>query len=361
VLLYLKKLEKIISVLVLTAGLLTPMLIFLNRFLIPDVSFDSLNYHLYLGFKGFNWSNNGFEFFPTGIHNFSPLIDMPGYVFFKLLGYRLGSIFSLLAIYLAIWGIYKLIKLIYPKIKILGSIVLSFLFVSSFLSFELFLGIASYYNDGLSACLAVWSVYFLIKYFKHNRIKDLLWSMVLLSILLFGKQTNMYLVVGMFMYLTLVIIWKKEKSIKKIKTILISGVVAGFLPFWWYLKNFLMTGNPVFPFYNAIFRSKYFAPISFGEAQFGGRNLWERIWWGIASIAEPTRLGQVHDLFNDYKINLYFLTAIALLLVLIYKKKFKSIEARMIIMFLIVFECWSMLFGYLRYALVLEFWNFLGV
>jgi hypothetical protein len=333
--LFLKKFEWWLSLFLLVFGLAIPFLIFLNRVFIPDVSADSLNYHLYLGFKGINWENNKYEFFPTGIHNFSPILDMVGFGFNALLGYRLGTFFSVLAIYLGILAIYKIYKLLNHKGKILGDLGSTFLLVSSFLSFELFLGVGSYYVDGLVAMAGLWVVYWLIK-------GNLFLAGFLLSVLVAGKQTNLYLVPAFGM--VVLYQWFKKKIATK-KALLVLGVVM-LLPLWWYGKNWLVTGSPIFPFYNAVFKSKYFAPVSFHEPQFGGENLWQRLGWGYYSALKPARLGQVHDLFNDYKINIYFVMAILALFLA---------RSWLVSFYVVAFLGWGLSFGYLRYGLILEY------
>lgn len=335
-------------------GLLVPLLLFLNRVLEPDVSCDSLNYHLYLGFKGWNPVNNKYEFFPTGAHNFSPILEMVGFGFYKLLGYRLGTIFSLLAIYYSIFGLYKILKLILPKLTILSSLVGTFLFVSGFLSFELFLGLGSYFNDGLVAMLTVWSLYFLLKYFKNNKFFDLILASALMSVSVWGKQTNLYMAIAFG--LVMVIDWLCQISRIKTRNLILSGVIVLSLPLFWYWGNWQATGNPIFPFYNAIFKSEFAAPQNLVEPGLGGQNLKEKILWGYYSMFETFRLGQVHDLFHDYKINFYFLFGGLLTIIYGLNKKIRDkLTSRLMTLYWLAFFVWSLQFGYLRYALALEF------
>jgi len=128
----LEKIIKYFNVVALMLGLLIPLALFLNRFLIPDISFDSVNYHLYLGFKGVNWQNNQFEFYPTGIHNFSTILDVPGYVLSEVFGYRLGSIGSLIFLYLSIYVVYKIFRLYKPKFSFLDKWWSGLMFISMF-------------------------------------------------------------------------------------------------------------------------------------------------------------------------------------------------------------------------------------
>ena len=72
------------------------LLVFFARLPIPDSSFDTLNYHLYLQERAFS-NNVSFNFFPARwINTFSlPLSDRLHYFFRYLLGYRLGIICNL--------------------------------------------------------------------------------------------------------------------------------------------------------------------------------------------------------------------------------------------------------------------------
>jgi len=352
--LFLRKLEKVLAIALLIFALLIPLLLFVNRVLEPDVSCDSLNYHFYLGFKGWNSESSKYEFFPTGIHNFSPILETVEYGFFRILGYRMGTIFSVVAIYLSIFVLYKIFKLILPEKKIWGDIFNTFLFSSSFLSFELFLGIGSYFNDVLVALLTVSSVYFVLKYFKKDKLSDLIMASGMISVSVLGKQTNLYIALAMGIVLIIDAIGSKSKL--KIRNVILAGVIMLSLPGWWYLRNWQETANPVFPFYNSVFKSGYFPPEDFHEPQFGGINLGQRIMWGYYSIFSPERLGQVHDLFHDFKINFYFIFGCLLSLIYLFSRKIKDkLTTRLLLFYWIAFLIWSLQFGYIRYALALEF------
>lgn len=349
-----KKLIRIFNFSVVGAGLLVPWLLFLNRFLIPDNSFDSINYHLYLGFKFFHQENNHLEFYPTGIHNFSSILDIPGYVLMKIFGYRIGSIGSLLFLYLSIYLVYKLLKLFKEKYDFWGQWWFGILFVSSFLSFESFLQIATYYVDISVACLMLASTHFLFKFEKKQQVIDLVLSGLCLALVSLGKMSVWYFWPVYFFYLIFVLFkTKKISSAKKNKCFLIPVLWLVLFLFPGFIKNYTQTGNPVFPFYNGIFKSKYFSESNFAQVVFGGRNLKEKILWGIYSIKSPERLGEVHDLFNDYKINIYFIAVIFILFWARLKKR-KSLF-KLSIFYLASFLFWSVSFGYLRYALFLEF------
>lgn len=334
-------------------GISVPLILFLNRFLIPDISFDSVNYHMYLGFKGLNWQNNQFELYPTGIHNFSPLLDVPGYVLMKIFGYRLGSVGSLIFLYLSIFVLYKMFRLYCPKTKVLAKWWFGLMFVSMFLSFESFLQIATYYADIEVAFLMVLSIYFLLKYERTKLWKDLIISTVVVAIFVLGKMTTWYFLLPYFGYLLMILCLDKKQTLKqKIFKFVLAGIVSVSLVAPWLVQNYKVTGNPVFPFYNGIFKSEFFSSEDFTQNVFGGRNFTERLFWGIASVKNPVRLGEVHDLFTDYKINIVFVTSILILFWAVYKKNKEIIKLSGL--YLALFLCWSLVFGYLRYGLVLE-------
>lgn len=352
-----KKLEKIIKVVntgFIIFALLIPLALFLNRFLIPDVSYDSLNYHLFLGQRGIDKQNIPFEFYPTGMHNFSPILELPGYLITKLFGYRIGSISSLLFLYLSIFVLYKIFKLFEPKLKIIDKWWLTFFFVSSYLSFEAFLQIATFYVDIEVAFLSLASLYFLLKYEKLSYFRDLIFSAIFLGILFLGKLTGAYFLVTYFLYLAYILIKNQKTPWKqKILNYFLTGliVISFSLPFWY--KNFLNTRNPVYPYYNNIFKSNLYPVKYFTQDKSGPDNNFEKIFWGVASIKKPQKLGQVHDLFHDYKINIYFALIIVILIWSLIKKDKDLIKLS--IFYLLTFEIWSWVFGYLRYAIFLEF------
>lgn len=352
---FLKNKIQSINIVIICFGLLIPLLLFLNRFLIPDISFDSVNYHLYLGYKGLNITNNKYEFYPTGMHNFSTVLDIPGYILYKLFGYRIGSIGSTVFLYLNIFLLYKILCLYYKWSDCLKKWWFGILFVSSFLSFESFLQISTYYVDIEVAFLMLGATYYLLKFEKIKKLIYLYISAIFVSIFVLGKMTSWYFLIPYFLYLMFILWSRKDFSIKRRICVFISTAfitVVLILP--WLFNNYFVTKNPVYPFYNGVFLSEYSnGKYNFSQVIFGGRNLVEKLLWGIASIKNPVRLGEVHDLFTDYKINFYFIFSIMVLAWSYFAKN--KFLFKITCFYLITFLSWSLSFGYLRYALLLEF------
>ncbi len=352
-----KKVVKIGNVILISFCLLIPLFLFLNRFLIPDVSYDSLNYHLFLGQRGIETYNNKFEFFPTGIHNFSPIFDIPGYILTNLFGYRLGSISSLIFLYLSVFVIYKIFRLYQPKYKIIDQWWGALFLVNIFFSFEAFLQIATFYVDIQVAFWTLLGLYFLLKYEKSKITRDVILSSLSIGILFLGKITGAYFLLPYFVYLFFILWNDKKLSLKnKIGQILLSGFIILSISLSTFYKNFKLTGNPVFPYYNAIFMSEYYPTGgNFTQDKSGGDTIVDKIFWGIVSVGKPQKLGQVHDLFHDYKINIYFGLIFLVIAWSIYKKDKKLLKLSLLYLF--SYEVWSWVFGYLRYAIFLEFFG----
>lgn len=350
------KIIKFINAGIVVGGLLIPLLLFLNRFLIPDLAYDSINYHLFLGLRGMETTNSQYEFYPTGIHNFSSILEVPSYWLMKVGGYRLGAITSLIFLYLSIIVLYKIFRLYRPKYKLLEQWWEGWLLVSCFLSFEIFLQIATYYVDIQVAFWTLLGMYYLLKYEKSKWIIDLVVSSLSLGVLFLGKMTGAYFLVPYCGYLIYILITDKKLNWqKRLERLVISGALILAISLPTFLKNYQATGNPVFPYYNALFKSAFYPTDNFTQQESGGDTLMDKIWWGIVSIGKPEKLGQAHDLFHDYKINIYFILAIVIFIWAVVKKDKQLIKQT--IFYLVTYEIWAIVFGYLRYAMVLELWG----
>lgn len=89
--------DETIAKAILFLGFLIPVLLTLGRIVTPDTSFDSINYHTFLGARGLNWFQfSESEFYPLGYWSFFPGYDAINALGRIILGYRLGSSFSLL-------------------------------------------------------------------------------------------------------------------------------------------------------------------------------------------------------------------------------------------------------------------------
>ena len=77
-----------------------------------------------------------------------------------------------------------------------------------------------------------------------------------------------------------------------------TAIGLGLYPSAMYLSyNWINTGSPFFPFYNAIFQSPYYPIVNYGDPRWGGANLFEKLFWIIYTAFKPSyRQCEISDL-----------------------------------------------------------------
>lgn len=348
---------KIINILLIFFSLIYPLILFLNRFLIPDYSFDTINYHLFLGHRFFSSENNQYEFFPTGLNSLPPFLEIPNYLLFKLLGYRLGSVGSLIYFYLAIFFSFKIIKNLFPKNELLKKWWFGLYFLNLSFSFNNFMQIGIYYVDLLQTLFILLSLYFLTRFSKTKRLVDFFISFLTFLISFLGKTTNIYLIPSYSIFVFYLVNKNKKFIVQQKKEFFLVFILlcVSLLPFVsFYTNKYFETGNPLFPLYNKFFKSD-FANYENFKFPFGGEFLFEKIFWGANSLTNPKRLGEAQSVFHDYKINFYFIYfSLVIGIFITFKLKIKKTVIWLLISYLLSYLLWSLFFGYVRYGGILE-------
>ena len=336
-------------------AILIPTIIYLNRFLIPDYSFDTLYYHLFNGVRGahnYMWPFAQHEFYPIGFGTIAPLYDSLLYLSRTILGYRLGTVLDLIAYIGIIWVTYKLITRV-VSFKIIISPTIKFIFfLNSIIVTELLFQLATQYVDVINAFFILLAIYTLIIFIDTHENVFLWMAATIMGIAFLGKATNAIYVIPFYIIAAIDILSTKVKSWKyKIGILVLLGVIISTPTIIYGYYNFVLSGNPLFPAYNNIFHSLYSAPISFSAKQggAGGQTFLQLIFWPIASFWHASRLAEPHAIFNDWKLGVYWLISMLLFIPFFWKKLTKA-ERYLIIFFFVSTEIWSLLFGIMRYA-----------
>ena len=245
-------------------------LIFIVTIVYPDRAFDTFNYHLYLQENPFGNKINYDFFAGKNLNSYTYAFpDRIFYIFRFFLGYRLGVILNYLLITIIYYNSKVILKKILVNSKNITIIIFSILISTSISLIDI---VDSYYLDLVSLVL----LFEIFRIVLFEKIDDNNNSILLgyLS-LLFGfsfvtKISNAFVLLVFFILYIL-----KNKNIKKyinIKNILLVCLLL-FSPFLIYLiYNIIETGNPVFPFYNTIFKSKYFGNWDWLDKRFGPQN-----------------------------------------------------------------------------------------
>ncbi|MEJ0072823.1 MAG: SoxR reducing system RseC family protein [Candidatus Saccharibacteria bacterium] len=136
-------------------------------------------------------------------------------------------------------------------------------------------------------------------------------------------------------------------------------VIAGF----WYAKMWALFHNPVFPYYNAIFRSPYLPPVNLSDTRWFPHTLHDKILWPFI-IARLQNVA-AEPLFRDPRLAI-MLTTVAIAVVVYIIRRFiqgKSLrieltDAILLVFVVLSYVIWQIQFSYYRYASPLEILSF---
>jgi len=124
---------------------------------------------------------------------------------------------------------------------------------------------------------------------------------------------------------------------------------------WWGLRVARAMGNPVFPYYNQVFKSPLIAPEPFTDDRFKPDSLLECVLAPIRLLHKSTRFSELW--LNDPRLLLGF----ACLLALLWLYRRDDAQAgpgerlrRLLVFFVVAFTLWIRQYGIYRYAIVLE-------
>lgn len=321
--------------------------VFLVRFAIPDSSFDTLNYHLYSQERLFS-NNTSYNFFPARwINTFSlPLADRMHYFFRYLFGYRLGILANLFCIIIIYYQIKQILKKLNINKNYAGLISVVILVTEQILA-----NMLTYYVDLFSIPFLLEIIIVLLNYKKVNNIINFI-VLFMAGVLVSIKVSNAFLLIP----LVIIYIKKYRKDINW-KTIVFGILIFIFPMFVYLLNNYIQTGNPVFPFYNSIFKTKYLPKENWIERFYGPKTLKERLLWPIYLFKYPRKAFDT-DIYYG-RIGFGYIVAILISIKAMFyrfKKKIKINELEWLsILYIVLCLIWSnFMMGYIRYALVLE-------
>ena len=139
----------------------------------------------------------------------------------------------------------------------------------------------------------------------------------------------------------------RNLTIKQISTILSLAV----LPLIIYVSfNLINTGNPIYFYYNKIFKSPYFPLENFKDTCWGPKNLLETVFYPIV-IFDQNRVSEL-QLYSG-RLSISFVFSVLIFIVTVINKKLRR-EFWFISVFLLMNYLWIISTGYVRYALFLE-------
>lgn len=324
------------------------LLIMSTLFLSCDQRLDTFNYHLYLQENPFIDKVN---FDRLLSHSFLfPLGDRLAYVFRMILGYRLGMILSFYTMIILFFQVKKIFTEIFPdlKYKKLITIFAGLVLLTATPNWRT----VTFHIDNFS--MVIFLEFICIFLQKENIFKDktILYYLCLLSGISIGiKVINAVLVVVFMLVIGIRDIKEFLKNIK-IKDIIICTFLF-FLPFIVYaIDNYIQTGNPVFPYYNNIFKSEFYEESAGLDERFGIPNIWYAFVWPILVTLDPL-LGYDYAIFIEPLWAIGYIMCIINVCVFIFNKSKNKIKDLSILGIILALVWAVFMVGYIRYALII--------
>lgn len=320
----------------------------------PDEFWDTYSYHIYLQENPFTDKVNE-DYFPgrTLTSFVFPIVDRMFFMFRNVLGFRLGTLPSYLVIGVMFYQIKKILRhIIKSEVKDMQISILSMLPLTAFIVLQ---QMGTYYIDNFSIVILLEFIYVILyesdEIFKNR--PRLYYLALIAGIGVCIKITNAIYIIGPLVYLLI----KNFKDIKQIKWFdYILLVITAFLPMSvYFLDAVIQTGSPVFPYYNTIFKSKYFSEINWLDDRYGPKTIFEFLTWPIFILFQPGRAYETGA--TDVAFAIGYIIVIAYLIYVGYKriiKKEKEYNKEMLlysIILLYLYLVWAkFIIGYTRYA-----------
>ena len=282
--------------------------IYFLRAAFPDHSFDVLSYHLFQGERSIRGPLfvPG-DFFPTAAP-FNPAPDMLTAISRTLLGYRLGTVINWLAL---VWAAQVTEKILRPFVTRawLRSVCVLAVFLAEHLLFE----VSTYMVDLLTLPLLLEATYLTLRadgktdipvchlpnsemdrqeslsYSKFTETRGNIYHIAfLLGASAAFKITNLAVALPLLL-LWAFKTWKYHTFAKQLKTgaLALLVFVLPLLPFSIYMYR--LTGNPLFPIGNVLFKSPYWPTHGGWDNRWGPTGFWQTIFWPVLAAFHPER------------------------------------------------------------------------
>jgi hypothetical protein len=324
------------------------LLIYLLRFDLADVSFDVLNYHIFESERILRGSLYlPADFFPGSLP-VNPTPDVLTGLYRHLLGYRLGTIVNYLAL---IWTGLILNRMLRAYVRPVGVRNLAVLFILC--SEQLLFQINNYMVDLLALPLLLEVIFVAIEDQRERIWQRTALLMLLLGIAIAFKLSNLFFAAPIVLVYLVILIRTGGRPARRtlwqlIKVAPLAAIIflAPVAPFS--VLMYKLTGNPIFPLYNGIFKSPFWPQGAVFDPRWGPHSFTETLGWPIVMFLHPERLSEFP--YYSGRLTLGFLLGIICLFIARREPGIRTVA----FVTLVGTILWSASSGYIRYALYLE-------
>jgi hypothetical protein len=250
-----------------------------SLYLGQDVNWDLKNYHWYNPYA-FLHNRMGFDLAPAQLQTYyNPLLDLPFYLFVNwiayppFIGFIMGSVHAI-----GVFFLYKIVDVLLPS---------PYPWRVPYLILAIFIGatgtaalpvVGATFNDSHLAALVLCSLYLAVRAVVDTS-EEPPWKLLALSGFIAGAATGLKLPYGVYAVAICLAFLAYRVTLKRnfISAFLFGvSVLAGFLVFdgFWIWRMYRTYQNPLFPYFNNVFRSDYAGYIGFSNTlPFGPRSL----------------------------------------------------------------------------------------
>lgn len=323
------------------------------RSVIPDGATDTGNYHLLVQNPGFtNYFIKGFAGGNFQVWGFR-LSDRLFFIFRKLFGFRMGTSLNIIIL---IISYYELCQIMYSlkgedhEDNYLIDTVIQIIALLAIIQHKNTIDIGLYYVDVTAFPIGLEVLRLIMKATREKPSQiQIIYFAFLNGIWFAMKMTNVvYVAPAIIIYIVVC-------GFKYIKVgTYIKSLVAGICPWTSYLiYNYYCTGNPVFPYFNKLFKSPYFMASDWKDTRWGGETTIQKIFWPVCGAFDPTF--RQSEVFTPgtllYKFGI--ISVILILIIILFNKNKKALVNRyhpeLMIFFIACSILWGFSTGYERY------------
>ena len=334
-----------------------------------DANYDLKNYHFYNGYS-FMTGRLGYDIAPAQIQTYlNPLSDVfvylgISYLPAKLFGFIFGSLQGI-----GVWLIYKLTRILTDCYSTTTSIILSILSsVTAFSGAGWFSEIGTTFGDNVIGIFVIGAIILIVPCSYPLNIRENNYAFIKSSLLL-GFATGIKLVAAVYFVgflISITFLMDKNNPIKQYTAIIISFTIglAASTGFWMIIL-WDKFESPLFPFYNKIFKSPYFALINFNDDRFFPRNVLQQLFYPFYFLRDSKLVCELE--FKDFRIPFLYIVVFVLILWSLFrlfnqrnKDSTTTFADDKRTTYFLVFFCmfsyitWQFVFSVYRYAITIE-------
>lgn len=340
-----------------------------SLYLGKDANWDLRNYHYYNAYA-FLTGRLAFDIAPAQMQSYlNPLLDLP---FFwlsqtleaKTVGFILGFVHGLnLVLVLTIFRQMTSYRRWHSTLLVGFCVCLVSALAPAFLG-----ELGTTMNDNLVSIFVLTAIVFIncaLDQLRKNEFKNIAKRQMLVAGLVMGIAVGLKLTAAIFAIGCAVGLFFVLKEWPKKLTLIALFAVGGFIGVllssgFWFITLWSTFDNPLFPFYNNIFKSELVTQTAIKDTRFLPDHIWEYFVWPVIFNLDSQRV--LESKFEDYRfLVMYFLTLSWVAHKALSAKSrvanfnFESHKAIFLILFFVTtFVVWMQMFSIYRYVITLE-------